>query len=91
MPELAVAVDKPFFSAIGGPSDHPRKDLNEGDIIWLVTRLQSDHSGALTLQRRHWETLTLEASEDRLRAADPMTRQAFQNALRAKLRPLDGS
>ena len=87
--KLAVAVDKPFFSAIGGPSNDPRQDLNEGDIIWLVTRLESDRSGALTLQRHHWEVLTLEASEDRLRAADPMTRHAFEHALRAKLRPLD--
>ena len=87
--KLAVAVDRPFFAAIGGPSDNPRQDLNEGDIIWLVTGLETDQSGALTLRRHHWETLTLEASEDRLRAADPMTRHAFETALRAKLEPLD--
>ncbi len=89
--KLAVAVDKPFFSAIGGPSNNPRQDLNEGDIIWLVTRLEPDQSGALTLRRHHWETLALEASEKRLRAADPVTRHAFETALRAKLEPLHGS
>ncbi len=86
--KLAVAVDKPFFSAIGGPSDNPREDLNEGDIIWLVTRLVPDSSGALTLRPHHWETLTLEASEERLRAAEPMTRSTFETALRRKFRPL---
>ena len=87
--KLAVAVDKPFFSTIGGPSDRPRRDLNEGDIIWLVTRLEPGPSGELMLLRHHWEMLTLEASEDRLMAAGPMTRHAFERALRVKLRPLD--
>ncbi|MDE0138700.1 MAG: NotI family restriction endonuclease [bacterium] len=87
--KLAVAVDKPFFSTIGGPSDAPSQDLNEGDIIWLVTRLESNPAGELTLRRHHWEMLTLEESEDRLLAADPMTRHAFEHALRSKLRPLD--
>ena len=86
--KLAVAVDKPFFSAIGGPSENPRHDLNEGDVIWLVTRLEPDPFGALTLQRHHWEVLTLEESEQRLRASSPMTRDAFESALRKKIRPL---
>ena len=60
--KLAVAVDKPFFSAIGGPSNAPHQDLNEGDIIWLVTQLEPGPSGQLTLRRHHWEMLTLEAS-----------------------------
>jgi len=89
--KLAVAVDKPFFSTIGGPSTTPHHDLNEGDIIWLVTRLEPGPTGELELRRHHWEMLTLEDSEDRLRAADPMTRHAFEKALRAKLRPLGGN
>ncbi len=34
--KLAVAVDLPFFNAIGGPSDNPSRDLDDGDIVWLI-------------------------------------------------------
>ena len=39
--KLAVAVDLPFFEAIGGKSAQPSHDLNEGDIVWLVPKMDS--------------------------------------------------
>ena len=68
--KMAVAVDAPFFDAIGGPSETPTQDLNDGDIIWLVPELQENAQGELTLVRGHWEVLTLEESEKRLLAAE---------------------
>ena len=88
--KMAVAVDKPFFASIGGPSSTPHQDINDGDIIWLVTRLEHGPSGGLRLRRHHWEVLTLEASEDKLLAADPVTRQSFETVLRDRLEPLEG-
>ncbi len=41
--KLAVAVDRPFFEAIGGPSDKPSQDLNDGDIVWLVPRIDDNN------------------------------------------------
>ena len=60
--KLAVAVDRPFFAAIGGPSRNASHDLNDGDVIWLVPKLSSDYR----LEREHWEVLTLEDSESKL-------------------------
>ena len=39
--KIAVAVDAPFFEAIGGASAAPSHDLNDGDIIWLVPYIES--------------------------------------------------
>lgn len=86
--KLAVAVDRPFFAAIGGASTQPSHDLNEGDIIWLVTRLERPVSGSLRLIRDHWEVLTLEDSNKRLQAAETVGRENFETALKSRLRPL---
>ena len=86
--KLAVGVDRPFFNAIGGTSAQPSHDINEGDIIWLVTRLErTDHEG-IRLVRDHWEVLTLEDSNKRLQAAETVSREHFEAALRSRLRPL---
>lgn len=53
--KLAVAVDRPFFDAIGGPSANPSRDLDAGDVVWLVPKATSTG-----LQADHWEVLTLE-------------------------------
>lgn len=82
--KLAVAVDAPFFEAIGGITSQPSRDLNEGDIIWHVVRVSDDYQ----LQRNHWEILRLEASARILLAADTITR-GFENVLRNKLHRLD--
>lgn len=82
--KLAVAVDYPFFEAIGGTSTNPSHDLDDGDIIWLVPRV----SEAYHLEPVHWEVLSLEASSDKLLSADTIKRREFEDALRAKLRPL---
>lgn len=86
--KLAVAVDRPFFDAVGGPSPQPSHDLNEGDIIWLVARLERAYAGTLELAQAHWEVLTLEDSNKRLQAAETVSRENFEIALRSRLRPL---
>lgn len=84
--KIAVAVDLPFYGSIGGPSPDPNRDLDSGDVIWLVSEA---HDGQLS--RRHWEVLTLEQTCDKLLAAEPVTRTAFEQTLRDKLTPLQGS
>ena len=86
--KLAVGVDRPFFNAIGGTSAQPSHDVNEGDIIWLVTRLERTIHEGLRLVRDHWEVLTLEDSNKRLQAAETVSREHFEAALRSRLRPL---
>ena len=56
--KMAVAVDQPFFEAIGGPSANYTQDLNDGDIIWLIPELVlDDATNHYRLQRGHWEVL----------------------------------
>lgn len=88
--KIAVAVDRPFFDAIGGPSPNPSRDLNDGDVIWLVPELAPDGERN-RLVRGHWEVLTLEQSGEKLLAARTVRRESFEQTLRAKLRPLGGS
>ena len=87
--KLAVAVDAPFFDALGGPSAHPSRDLSDGDIIWLVPRLVPDETGRHRLTRGHWEVLTLEDSSKKLLAAETISRNDFETTLRGKLRPIE--
>ena len=84
--KLAVSVDYPFFEAIGGPSDNPSHDLDDGDIVWLVPRMGAERR----LKRGHWEVLSLEASSDKLLAADTIKRTEFEQHLRDKLEKLGG-
>lgn len=86
--KMAVAVDRPFFDAIGGPSAFASHDINDGDILWLVPELVRGGPNGFRLARGHWEVLTLEASSDKLLAADTIKREAFEDALRARLKPL---
>ena len=79
--KLAVAVDTPFFEAIGGPSAKPSRDLNDGDIVWLIPRITDDYK----LTQHHWEVLSLETSCDKLLSAETVKRQEFEDVLRAKL------
>lgn len=80
--KIAVAVDKPFFASIGGPSDTPSHDLDSGDVIWLVPELSGNQ-----LERGHWEVLTLEASTEKLLSAEAIPRQEFEQTLRRKMTP----
>lgn len=82
--KLAVAVDVPFFDAIGGPSGKASHDTNEGDIIWLVLQVSDEYK----LESIHWEVLSLEDSSEKLLAAKTVKRKEFEEALRSKLRPL---
>lgn len=79
--KLAVAVDMPFFEAIGGPSPEPSQDLDDGDVVWLIPRVSDDYR----LVEDHWEVLSLEASSEKLLSADMIKRQEFESVLRAKL------
>lgn len=83
--KIAVAVDRPFFAALGGPSVQPSQDLDAGDVVWLVPELQDGQ-----LIRGHWEVLTLEASSERLLAADAVTRVDFERVLQQQLQLLRG-
>lgn len=87
--KMAVAVDTPFFDSVGGPSPNATRDVNDGDIIWLVPGLSWDEdSGRFRLGRGHWEVLTLEDTSIKLLAARTIARDSFENALRERLSPL---
>jgi len=81
--KLAVAVDRPFFDAVGGPSPDPSHDLDAGDVIWLVS--EATPTG---LRTDHWEVLTLEQSCEKLLAAIPISRTDFEGQLRDRLQPM---
>lgn len=83
--KIAVAVDRPFFASIGGPSAQPSQDLDAGDVVWLVPELRDGQ-----LVRDHWEVQTLESSSERLLAADAVTRVDFERVLLQKLQLLQG-
>ena len=83
--KLAVAVDRPFFEAIGGRSSDPIRDLDEGEVIWLVPEVSTGYR----LERWHWETLSLDDSTEKLLAARTINRRDFERTLRAKLQRLD--
>ena len=85
--KIAVAVDRPFFESIGGPSRNPNHDLNDGDVIWLVPELIHDVEGRYRLSQGHWEVLTLEDTTRKLLAAETIRREAFERDLRNKLEP----
>ena len=84
--KLAVAVDLPFFQAIGGPSASPSHDLNDGDIVWLVPQIADDYK----LSAYHWEVLSLEQSNDKLLSAETVRRNEFEDELRARLTKIPG-
>ena len=86
--KTAVVVDRPFFDSIGGPSDPPSHDLDAGDVVWMVPELVADNGGQYRLVRGHWEVLTLDDSRNKLLAAEPVSRAAFEKLLRSKLEPL---
>ena len=86
--KMAVVVDRPFFESIGGPSAVPSHDLGDGDIIWMVVDMDYSDLMAGRLTKGHWEVMTLEASSDRLLAAETVPQQAFLDLLQQKLRPI---
>lgn len=78
-------MDQPFFEAIGGVSSAPSHDLDDGDVVWLVPYISESYA----LTRGHWEVLSLEASSDRLLAAETMRRADFEEEMRGRLRRID--
>lgn len=83
--KMAVAMDENFFKSIGGASNNPSHDVNEGDIIWLVVGVSEEYH----LEVRHWEVLPLEESTAKLLAAERIKRPEFEELLITKLQPLD--
>jgi len=79
--KLAVAVDLPFFEAIGGPAISQSTDPNDGDIIWMIPRID----GEFRLVPHHWEVLSLEESCEKLLSAETVKRNEFEEALRSRL------
>lgn len=86
--KVAVAVDKPFFDSVGGPSSNVSQDLDDGDIVWLVPEFRRGDDQAIQMTRGHYEVLTLEDSRSRLLAAETISRGEFEEVLRRKLQPL---
>ena len=87
--KIAVAVDRPFFEAVGGPSPDPSQDFSDGDVIWMVPQLVWQPDGGFVLERGHWEVLTLENSEKKLLAAKTIRKDIFEDMLRKKLEPIE--
>ena len=85
--KVAVAVDRPFFESVGGPSPNRSHDLNDGDIIWLVPQIVVEGDNH-RLTRGHWEVLTLEDSTKKLLAASTVQRDVFERTLLSKLKPI---
>ena len=54
-----------------------------------MSELTVDKEGRHRLARGHWEILTLEESSDKLLAAKTVSRSAFEDTLRGKLKPLN--
>ena len=79
--KLAVAVDRPFFEALGGPSTKASQDLNDGDVIWLIPGINEKYE----LRECHWEILSLEESNDKLLSAKTVKRHEFEQSLKSKL------
>lgn len=86
--KIAIAVDRPFFESIGGPSPAPRYDLDDGDVIWLIPELRLNSDGRYRLSRGYWEILTLEETNAKLLAAETIQRRTFEQELQRKLEPL---
>ena len=86
--KMAVVVDRPFFNSIGGPSPAPSRDLGDGDIIWMVVDMDCNDPTAGRLTRGHWEVMTLEASSDRLLAAETVPQKTFLDLLQQKLKSI---
>lgn len=82
--KLAVAVDRAFFDALGGPRDDPVQDIDEGEVLWLVPIIDAD--GRLT--RGHWEMLSLDEASRKLLSAETVRRVDFEQALQSRLQPL---
>lgn len=87
--KIAVAVDRPFFESVGGASAEPSRDLNDGDVIWMVPQLAPVDAGGYELRRGHWEVLTLEDTVEKLKAARTVQRASFEQELRGKLEPIE--
>ncbi len=83
--KLAVAVDGPFFDSLGGVASDYSRDLNDGDVIWLIPELKRQTDGRYQLSAGHWEALTLEASTNKLLAAETVRRDTFEQNLKTKL------
>ena len=64
--KLAVAVDLPFYEAIGGVAIAQSTDPNDGDIIWMVSRIDEEFN----LVPCYWEVLSLEDSCEKLLSAE---------------------
>ena len=88
--KLAVCVDAQFFESLGGPSREATRDLDAGDIIWMVPDLVEGPRGSWRLRRGHWEVLTLEDTEVKLQAAKTVSRADFERSLVTRLRELPG-
>ncbi|MCY3996402.1 MAG: hypothetical protein OXF07_09695 [Rhodobacter sp.] len=82
-----MPVDKPFLDAVREVSRGYSRDVDDGDVIWLVPEVVRSDGGSWQLARDHWEVLTLGATVDKLLAAETMRRSEFGHDLRMKPPP----
>ena len=85
---MVVVVDRPFFESVGGRSPTPSQDLGDGDVIWIALEIVSENNQSHSLARWRWEVLTLEASCEKLLAAENVQRDVFSELLRRRLQPV---
>lgn len=80
--KIAVVVDRPFFDSLS----HMERalDNDDGEIIWFVVRYEP-RGNRYALARDMVVPVTLDVARRGLQNADPVSKQAFESKLRAKL------
>lgn len=87
--KTVIAMDWQFFSELGGPTppDQVKLDYRDGDIIWLVPKLEL-RNDTYKLAKVHSEVMILEDTQKKLLSAEPVTAEEFLRTLRSKLTPV---
>ena len=79
--KMAVVVDEPFFNSLVGL--HPVEELSNSEIVWLVVGYEETGSG-WKLCRKQVVLTTLESSVKALTGGIPLSREAFEEQLKAQ-------
>ena len=81
--KMAVVVDRPFFDAIGHMPEIPH--ISNGDIAWFVIKLEEDaQTGSHRIVRDGVYVTTLERATEGLTGGNPVSKEEFENRIRAK-------
>lgn len=83
--KMAVVVDKPFFSSLGGMDKVPH--VSNSDIVWFIVRFDENPiEGTATLVVDDVRYTTLERAVEGLTAGNPTSLDNFERKLRLKIR-----